>query len=93
MTSEEMMRAGQAARNLLENDDFKLGIQAIRDMAQRNWAATNPEQVKEREEFYYLNLATTILEAHFRSLAENGRFEERKAADLEARAKQANQGE
>ena len=93
MNSEELIRAGQAAKALLESDDFKIGLKAVRDMAQESWTKTEPAQVKEREEFYYLILATNVLEAHFRSLAESGRFEQRKVVKAEEASRAANQGE
>ena len=88
MDAGELVRAGAAAAQLLESEDFKLGLEAVRAQAFQSWASTQPEQAKEREEFYFLLLATNKLELYFRQLAEGGRYEERKAAEKDKRAQQ-----
>lgn len=87
MANEMMIRAGAAAKYLRESPEFKMFLEATRVDAFQGWAATQPEQKAEREEFYYLLMAIEKLNAKLTSTEQVGRQEEIKLAQEEAKAK------
>jgi len=87
MADNALIQKGRAAAALLKSEDFKATVEAVQLQAFQGWSRTQPEQTKEREEFYFLLLATNKLLAFLEEMVSSGKFEERKAAEKEARAK------
>jgi hypothetical protein len=75
----ETIRRGYAAKALLENEDFKLTIKTVNDIAFLQWANTNPEETAVREQNYYLLLATKKLTQVLEALSSSVDFEEKQA--------------
>lgn len=95
MADEKLIALGNRARGLLANEDFTAFVEAQRIEAFQGWSSTQPEQGKEREEFYYLLLATDKLTAKLTSLEQSGRFEQHRldTEEADAKADAENKGE
>jgi hypothetical protein len=91
MSKEDIIRLGNSARELLKSETFVSVTEAVRANAFQGWAATNPEQTKEREEFYYLLLAIGKVTQTLQGLEQSGLLEQRKLERDEQEAAQQQQ--
>lgn len=67
----DSIHLGQAAKRLLEDESFKLVMQELRDELVGGWKQTQPDDVKGREEIYFLNLALSHLEYRLQAKVDN----------------------
>lgn len=87
MADVNIIRLGNIARSLKDNEEFKIFTEAMRVETYKGWASTQPEQSKEREEFYYLLLAIEKLNAKLSSMEQSGRMEQSRLDAEDAKAK------
>ena len=84
MSAEEAIRKGNAAKALLENEDFNTALDTVRLDAFKGWANSTPDQQQAREQNYYLIQAIERLKLNLNALVSNAQFELKKAERADA---------
>jgi hypothetical protein len=79
MRADQEVRRGEQARRLLEDPLLNEAFDTVETSLRDGWAATQPDQVAERERLWLMLKLLGRLKGHLSEVIETGRLVERQA--------------